>query len=84
MEVVDVLLQAKANPDAADDAGSTPLVFAAQEGFTDVAQLLLENNCDPNIDTGTTNALAVAVKRERLEMSEVLLGVSPCSSLALR
>ena len=69
---MEILLHAKADPDAADDAGSTPLVFASQEGFVEVAQLLLENNCDPNADTGTTNPLAIAVKRERLDMAEVL------------
>ena len=70
---MDLLLQSRADPNIADDNGSTPLVFACQEGFTDVASLLLEHGCDPDLDTGTANALSISVKRNHIDICQVLL-----------
>ena len=43
-----VLLEHEADPNKPMDDGFTPLLMAAQKGFVDVAQLLLEMRADVN------------------------------------
>ena len=42
VEVVKVLLEARADKDKATDDGATPLYVASQEGHVDVVRVLLE------------------------------------------
>ena len=50
LEVVKLVLKAKANPDHQMEAkGITALIIAVQKGFSDIVQQLLEYGADPNI-----------------------------------
>jgi FOG: Ankyrin repeat len=46
--LVGLLLEAKANVNAADQHGWTPLHFAAQEYLPEIARILLAKGSDPN------------------------------------
>ena len=49
LDVVQILLQAKAKPDLQNENGETALYAAALKGYPDIVQLLLEYGADPNI-----------------------------------
>eukprot|EP00930_Biecheleria_cincta_P068358 TRINITY_DN5572_c0_g1_i1.p1 TRINITY_DN5572_c0_g1~~TRINITY_DN5572_c0_g1_i1.p1 ORF type:complete len:689 (+),score=124.17 TRINITY_DN5572_c0_g1_i1:180-2246(+) len=49
INVLNVLLQASANPDVTREDGSTALLLAATEGFDDPTALLLRAQADPDI-----------------------------------
>ena len=48
LEVVEALLKNKADPNAMDGIGRTPLQLAATAGQVEVVEALLKNNADPN------------------------------------
>jgi ankyrin repeat protein len=51
LAAVERLLQARAYPDAVptgDEEGKTPLLYAAKEGHTDIARLLLKYEANAN------------------------------------
>ena len=58
------VLQHEADPNKPKDNGFTPLLMAAQNGFVDVAKVLLEHEADPNMprDDGLTPLLMAAQK----------------------
>ena len=47
VEIVKILLERGANPNAEDDAGRTPLHDAAFKGHVEIVKLLLERGADP-------------------------------------
>ena len=47
VEIVKLLLERGANPNAKNNIGRTPLHYAAQEGCVDVVRVLLERGADP-------------------------------------
>ena len=49
LDVVQILLQAKAKPDIQNETGMTALLEAAMMGFSDIVQQLLECGANPNI-----------------------------------
>ena len=49
LEVVQLLLKGKANPDLREAEGITALIIAVKQGFSDIVQQLLEYGTDPNI-----------------------------------
>jgi ankyrin repeat protein len=57
VETVKLLLEAKANVNAARPTGHTPLIMASVEGHTDIVKLLLKANADVNAAerTGSTS-----------------------------
>ena len=48
VDEVKSLLAAKADPNARDELGNTPLLLAAQQDHAEMAKLLLANGADPN------------------------------------
>ncbi|CAK9115055.1 unnamed protein product [Durusdinium trenchii] len=74
LEVVRLLLEAGADPNAATRCGHTVLMFAAQNGHLEVARVLLEVGADPNaaMQDGAT-ALMDATVHGHLEVVRVLL-----------
>ena len=69
------LLQKKAKIDEADKTGLTPLMAAAQEGFTGIVQLLLDNNANVNTktQTGATALMKASFRRGNADVVELLL-----------
>ncbi|AEI38048.1 MAG: ankyrin repeat domain-containing protein [Zymomonas mobilis subsp. pomaceae] len=64
----------KAKIDLKNKAGETPLMLAAEIGWTDGAQLLLEGGADPNItDNSGQTPLIMAVQNHNLPMVRVLI-----------
>ncbi|OLQ05858.1 Ankyrin-1 [Symbiodinium microadriaticum] len=74
LEVVRLLLEAKADKDKAANRGAVPLFVAARKGHLDVVWLLLESNADKDKATqdGATPLFAAA-KHGRLEVVQALL-----------
>ena len=68
------LLGRGARPDAASNDGTTPLILAAQLGWTDGAQQLLARRANPNLGNNRGETpLIFAVQRRDLEMVRILL-----------
>lgn len=59
-ELVKLLLENNADPNAADENGSTPLLEAAYGGFLKIVRLLLASGADPNA-AGYTNCIGPAI-----------------------
>ena len=51
LDIVQILLQAKAKPDLQDEIGDTALLLAAMKGHSDIVQHLLECGANPNISS---------------------------------
>ncbi len=68
------LLSRGANPDIRDNAGNTPLIIAAQLGFTEGAELLLIKNASINLanNSGET-PLIVATQQRNVPMVRLLI-----------
>ena len=73
--VIDVLLNAGADPKAATSAGTTPLMFAAASGNTDAITLLLDKGADVNAVESVRGetALMFATASNRVEAMKVLI-----------
>lgn len=71
--IVQTLLQAGAEPDAADSEGATALFYAVERNLKDVAEMLIQGGADVNVrnQTGET-LLKVAVLERNNEVYEVL------------
>lgn len=69
------LLNQGVDPNAADDAGFTPLHFAAQEALPDAARLLLEAGADPNIKDwwGNPPLFRAKMSEQGVEVIKILL-----------
>ncbi|XP_058408643.1 E3 ubiquitin-protein ligase MIB2 isoform X4 [Diceros bicornis minor] len=73
VELVRLLLQARADVDLPDDEGNTALHYAALGNQPEAAQVLLSSGCGANALNGTRSAaLHVAVQRGFLEVVRVL------------
>ena len=48
LEVIQLLLDRGANPNAFDMLGHTPLILSARKGHLEVVKLLLDRGADPN------------------------------------
>ncbi|MBI3583502.1 MAG: ankyrin repeat domain-containing protein [Nitrospinae bacterium] len=72
-EIVKLLLEKGANPDAQDEQGWTALLWAAKENYPDIARLLLDKGANLNAKNrfGET-ALKLAKKNNHKEMIELL------------
>ncbi|KAJ6474046.1 hypothetical protein C8R47DRAFT_712660 [Mycena vitilis] len=55
IEFTKILLSSSANPDIAEESGSTALQMAASQGNLEVAKLLLEQGADPDIEGGSNH-----------------------------
>ena len=62
IEVVKLLLKAKADVNLATADGWTPLFMASQEGHTRVVKLLLDERADVNIKADLNGKLSTALK----------------------
>jgi ankyrin repeat protein len=57
-----------------DDAGATPLMYAAEGGFVDIAEVLLAEGCDYSAcNRGGVNALGLAAQAGATEVATLLL-----------
>jgi len=73
-EVVQLLLEKKADTEVNDKYGWTPLLYAARDGHKEVVQLLLENNAD--IEAKSSNGripLVFAAEKGHKEVVQLLL-----------
>lgn len=62
-----------ANPNVADSADSTPLIWASDRGHTEIFKQLLLAGADPNfIDMFGDNSLQLAIADEHSEVIEIL------------
>jgi len=76
-DVVKVLLESGADPDAKNNGGHTPLHAAAYRGHLNVASLLLEHGADPCVTNKDGDIPLVTAQKRRAEDVYVLLeGVS--------
>ena len=77
LEAVETLLEAGADPNAADDHGVTPLMRACENASVEVTRALLEAGADANAaQTGGLAALMLAAKTGSARWC------APCSSTA--
>jgi ankyrin repeat protein len=60
LDAARALVEAGANPNAADPDGSTPLVIAIDNGHFDTAAMLVEKGADPNLGDSTGMAALYA------------------------
>lgn len=68
------MLARGARPDAAASDGATPLILAAQLGWTDGATLLLQRGANPNLGNSRGETpLILAVQRRDIQMVRLLL-----------
>ena len=69
--MANALLQARADPNAQDSNGSTPLIVAARSGFADAALLLIAAKADPTVvDKEGKSAIAYSVTFNAQEQNE--------------
>ena len=61
VDIVQILLQAKANPDLQNETGATALLLASMKGHLDIVQQLLECGANPNISRDGVTPLYAAV-----------------------
>ena len=75
VEVVKLLLEHGANPNARDMYGVTPLHLAARKGHVEITKLLLEHGADPNAKEklGGETPLYWAVVHDRIDTAKLLL-----------
>eukprot|EP00439_Symbiodinium_sp_Y106_P052070 s1657_g6.t4 len=74
LEVVELLLEARADPHRATNDGITPLFIAAQEGQLEVARLLLEVHADKDmVMEDGTSPLLIASQSGKVEVVRLLL-----------
>ena len=70
---VQLLLEAGASPNLADENGDTPLIWAARQGKLEIAQLLVQNHADINaFNQKKETAVDWAEKRNCPKISELL------------
>lgn len=53
--------------------GGTPLLYAIYGGYTDIAEYLLQNGADPNMEIATLTPLHFAIRRQQPEMVNILI-----------
>lgn len=74
LNLVEVLLQAGADPNAADIEGTTPLGYACRSGVLPLVSLLISAGGDPTVKDGRgMTCLALAVACEADEIVEALI-----------
>jgi len=72
-EVIRLLLTYGADINAVDDAGDSPLLQCARDGFVDGARLLLEHGANPNLrDEQGKSPLDHAVENGHVEIADML------------
>lgn len=73
LDIVKVLLQRGANPDAWDTCdGLTALMWSIEGDHTQIAQMLIETGANPSIKVGNETALSIARKKEHADMVGIL------------
>ena len=72
-DVLKVLLEHGADPDAKDRDELTPLHCAARKGFIDIAKLLIEHKANVNAsDVADHTPLSLAIAYKKREMEDLL------------
>ena len=74
LEIIELLLKKKANPNIKTSTGDFPLLLATREQYVDIVKCLIENNADVNLfDMNGETALSVAIKLRNVEIVKILL-----------
>ena len=63
IQIVRILLDARADIDRADDQGETPLIKAVRNGQLDVIEFLVEEGADPYLSDYATGLTAIDLAR---------------------
>lgn len=72
IEIVDELLRYKIDVKAVDNAGKTPLHYAAESKFTYLMEKLVQNGCDPNhVDNSKHTAFSVYLTRHGINDHDI-------------
>lgn len=85
LDAIKALLAGGADPNLKNDAGKTPLMFAAEVGEINVVKTLLENKADPGIkqdNSGDTVLHKALASMQSVEMITVLLDGGADPSMA--
>lgn len=75
IECVRFLLETcRADPNATDDKGWSPLNIAAQEGHNDIISLLLQHGANPfQLVHAKWNSIGIAIRRQRTEAAKAMI-----------
>ena len=74
-DIIPLLLEHKADPNAPDEEGRTPLHYCVEHNKRRAAQYLLSRNAEKEtLDTAGETALYLAIRKKKTQLVEVLLG----------
>ncbi|KAI0549975.1 ankyrin repeat-containing domain protein [Xylaria curta] len=73
-EIVQLLIQRRADKDRPDSSGCTPLVYAVRSGNYEITELLLQNSVEINkADKSGLTPLCHAIEQDKIEIAALLL-----------
>lgn len=71
-DIVNILLENKAEPDVELESGLTPLYLAVNKGYFNIVKLLLNASADPHYDCSGTTPIELAMKKKKENIYDLL------------